>query len=295
MANTAIVTDSTACLPKELVEQYGIEVVPIEFVSEGRIYHDEVNITPTEFYQLLTRVKKLPTTSPTSPGTYLEVFDKLVKKTSDILVITVSAKFSTMFGTARIAAEAAREKLRNVTIEVLDCCTAAGAQGFVVLTAARAAALGKSLSQVIEAAKSTMSRVYLVAFIDTLYYLVKSGRVPLVAAWATSLLNIKPVFQILPLSGEASLLQRVRTKPRAIDCLLQGVKEKTNGNPVHAIIMHSNVLDEAEELKSRVKSEFDCVEIHIKDFTPAMGVHIGPGMLGIAFYVEDSDTLLSTS
>jgi DegV family protein with EDD domain len=134
-----------------------------------------------------------------------------------------------------------------------------------------------------------MSRVHLLAFLDTLHYLMKGGRVPKAAAWASSLLQIKPLLQILPLSGEASPVGRVRTKPRAVQRLLDIMQRRVpESAAVHAIVMHANVLQDAERLKQALCSRFRCVEVYIKDFTPVMGVHTGPGVLGVAFYAEES-------
>jgi DegV family protein with EDD domain len=181
----------------------------------------------------------------------------------------------------------AMEALPQVAIEVLDSRTAAGAEGLVALAAARAAASGKDLAQVIETAQAIMPKVHMIALIDTLRYLVKSGHIPQAAAWVAALFSIKPIIQILPLSGDASLAERVRTKSKAIDHLLVIVRERAGTNPLHVIIMHADALEEAKNLRERVTSEFDCVESYIKDFTPVMGIQTGPGVLGIAFYADN--------
>lgn len=287
MHNVAIVTDSNACLPVELIRQYHIEVVPLGFIHEGKVYRDGIDITPDEIYRILPQAKSLPTSSSPSPGDFFGALEKVAAKYSNILVITLSLKFSTMFASAKIAASMAKEKLRNVPIEVLDCGTAAGAQGLVVLAAAKAARAEGSLTKVTEVAKNVMSRVNLIAFLDTLYYLAKGGRVPKVIAWANSLVKIKPIFQIAPLSGEASIVKMVRTRPEAIKQLLEIVKEKVEAKPIHVIVMHSHSLAEAENLKERLVSHFLCDEIYISDFAPVMGIHTGPGVLGIAFYPDD--------
>lgn len=287
LENVAIVTDSTACLPQEVLNQYGIEVVPLRFAYEGKVYRDGIDITPEEIYRILPEAKKLPTTSSPSPGDYLETLQEAAQKYSAILIITLSAKFSTTFDSAKVAGEMAREGLKNAAIEVLDCGTAAGAQGLVVLAAARAAGAGGNLARVTQVAKHVSAKVNLVAFLDTLYYLAKGGRVPKAIAWANSLIKVKPIFHIAPLSGEASTLKMARTRHGAVKQLLEIVKGKAEGKPVHAIVMHSHSLDEAEKLKHCLESQLHCDEIYVSDFTPAMGIHTGPGVLGIAFYTED--------
>ena len=221
MTGVAIVTDSTICLPRELIDKYKIEIVPQVFIYEGKNYRDGVDITPAQFYRLLSRAKELPTTSAPSIGDYLEVFKRVAKKAKGVLVVTPSAKLSHTFDSAKTAAGMAKDKLHNVAVEVLDSETAAGAQGFVVLAAAKAAAFSENIARVIEAARSLMPKVHLVAFIDTLHYLAKGGRVPQIAAWASSLLRIKPLFELLPLSKGVTSVDRVRTRPKAIERLAE--------------------------------------------------------------------------
>ncbi len=284
----SVITDSAACLPGELAERYGIDIVPMEFIHEGRTYRDGVDITAAGFYELLAKSKRLPTTSAPSPDSYLRAFKTAAEKSSAILTITPATRFTHAFESARTAAEMSREKIPAVSVEVLDCGTAAGAQGFIVLAAARAALQESDPSSPLQAARDLMPRVRLIAFIDTLNYLAKGGRVPHAVAWANSLLRIKPIFELLPSGRGATPLDRVRIRPKAIDRLVQILRKRSQGHPVHVIIMHTNVLAEAEELKQCISSEFNCAEIYVTDFTPVMGLHTGPGLLGLAFYSDVS-------
>ncbi len=281
MKRVAIVTDSTACLPKELVEEYDIRVVPVAFIFEGRSYRDEIDITPSELYQLLETGDKLPTTSAPPPGAYLEAYRELSQRTDSIVCITVPRELSMVFQTAMQAKEVAREALPNTSISVIDCHTAAGGQGLIVLEAARAAAKGASLEEVLKVVKDMMPRVHLFVMLDTLYYLAKGGRIPKVVAGAGSVLRVKPFLTVA--DGKIRMLTPVRTKRRGLERMLKIMRERTKG-PVHVIVMHANVLHEAEELKARISSEFDCAEIYVTDFTPVMGIHTGPGLVAIAFY-----------
>ena len=281
----AIVTDSTACVPRELVEQYGIRVVPINVIFEDRVYRDGVDITPEEVYSFLKGAKKLPTTSSPPPGVYLETYREASKGTEGILCISVSSGLSSIFESSWQAKELAKEELPGVAIEVIDCRTAAGGQAFVVMEAARAAASGHTLAEVTEVAKSMMAKVNIIVILDTLYYLAKGGRIPKAAAWAGSFLDIKPIIEVA--KGEVSLLERARTKPRGVERLLKIMRERVGmEKPLHVIVMHANAAQEAEKLKDRVVSEFDCAELFTTEFTPVMGIHTGPGLLGLAFYAD---------
>ncbi|HJW88673.1 MAG TPA: DegV family protein [Dehalococcoidia bacterium] len=268
------------------MERYGIEVVPVNLVHEGRVYRDGLDLTPEEFYRLLREAKKLPTTSPASPGDYLEVFRRVGEKVRSILCISVSARLSGMFDSARAAVELAREVLPRTAIRVLDSGTAAMAQGFVVLAAARAARAEKDLQEVTETAARIMPLVELVAVLDTLHYLARGGRVPKVAAWATSLLQIKP---ILTLSrGEVGLLERVHTRKKALSRLVQIMRERVGGKrTLHVSVFHANALGAALALREEIIRDFQPQELYLTQFTSVMGVHTGPGVVGLAYYAED--------
>jgi DegV family protein with EDD domain len=279
----AIITDSAACVPRELAEKYGIRVVPINVIFEGKVYRDGVDITPEEVYSLLKGAKRLPTTASPPPGVYLETYREASKESDSILCISLSSGLSSVFESAWQAKEMAKEELPGVAIEAIDCRTAAGGQAFVVTEAARAAASGHSLSEVIEVAKSVMAKVNVIVILDTLYYLAKGGRIPKAAAWAGSFFDIKPIIEVA--KGEATLLARARTKPRGVEHLMRIMRERVGlEKPLHVIVMHANAWHEAEKLKDRVVSEFDCSELYTAEFTPVMGVHAGPGLLGLAFY-----------
>ena len=284
--DVAIVTDTTACIPKEQTEKYGIEVVPIEFIFGDKPYRDGIDMSPTEFYERLRQAKKLPTTSSISPNHVFEAYRRASQRASSILCITPPSKLSGVFNSSQVAVEMAKEALSNVVIEVLDCSTAAAAQGLVVLAGARAAARGKNLAEVVEITNSVMHRVNLFATLDTLKYLVKGGRVPKAAAFAGSLLQIKPIFTVN--DGDAHPVTNARTNHGATKRLLEIMRQNVvKGQLLHVAVMHADALDRAKELVDRISSRFDCTELFITEFTPVMGVHTGPGVIGIAFYSEE--------
>jgi len=169
---------------------------------------------------------------------------------------------------------------------VLDCGTAAAGQGLVVLATARVAASGGSLTEVIETTKSVMPRVNLFATLDTLHYLVKGGRVPKAASLVNSLLQIKPIFTVS--DGEARPVTNARTTAGAIKHILKIMEQKiVKGQPLHVAVMQADALDRAIVLRDEIVSQFNCAELFITEFTPVMGVHTGPGVIGVAFYSGD--------
>ncbi len=285
-AKVAIVTDTTACIPPEQVEKYGIKVVPVDLIFREKVYRDGIDTTPTEFYNLIRETEELPTTSGSLPEPYLEAFKEAGRQAKSILCITVSAKLSAMFDSALLAREMIKESLPNVIIEVLDCGTAAAAEGLVVLAAAQKAASGGDLDQVIATAKKVMTRVRIFAALDTLYYLVKGGRVPKAVALVNSVLKIKPIFTIE--GGEAHTVALPRTTRSALKQIQKIMARKVaKEQPLHVAVMHADAQDTAISLREQIAGKFNCVELFITEFTTVMGVHTGPGLIGVAFWSED--------
>jgi len=285
MQEVAIVTDSIACLTRELVEQYGIVIVPISICFRDRVYRDWVDITPTEAYKLFLQDPAKFTTSPASPGHYLEAYHEASNQTNNILCLTLSSKLSTGYDMACVAKEQAKAELPQASIEVVDSQMVTAAQGFVALAAARAAAEGKGLAEVVKAAEEMRSRVTFFLLVDTIRYVYRTGRIPKVASQVGSMLNIKPILSIS--SGLVRFTGAVRSIERGIDRILKMMRDRVGQNPVHVAVMHAYALEEAERLKERVASEFNCVELWLTEFSPVMGYATGTGTLGFAFYCDD--------
>jgi DegV family protein with EDD domain len=285
MKKVAIVTDTTACVPAEQVNRYNIEVVPVPLIIDEKTYRDGIDITPAEFYAMLRRTKGTPTTSASSPGPYLEAFRSASLKAESVLCLTEPSRFSAMYNSAKAALQIAKNTLHNVSIEVVECTTAAAGQGLVALAAARAAAVDKPLAEVKEIAGKVMSKVNLYATLDTLEYLARSGRVPQAAAMVNTVLSIKPIFTLN--HNGARTVALARTMKSAIDRMVKIMEGAvTKGQQLHVAVMHADAIEEAVTLKDRITSRFECREIYVTEFTPVMGVHTGPGLIGIAFYGE---------
>ena len=284
MPKVAIVTDSIACLTKELVAQYGIEIIPINFYAGGKVYKDWVDVTPSQAYELFLSDPESFKTSAASPEDCLKAYREASKQAKDILCITLSSKLSAVYDVALGAREQAKASLPRTSIEVLDSKTAAAAEGFIALAAARAAEEGKSLAEVTKSAEEIRDKVSLVAFMNTVRYVYRSGRIPKIAAMAGSMLNIRPIFTFS--SGAPHFIGAVRNKERGVDRLLQILRDEVGQKPVHIAVMHVYVPDEAERLKERVSSEFNCAELWLTEFSPVMGYACGTGTLGLAFYPE---------
>ncbi len=280
--SVAIVTDSIANLPRPIVEQYKIEIVPIMLLIHGKLYRDGVDLTPSEAYSLFLQNPKKFNTSPASPAHYLETYCRASNYAKNILCITLSSKLSTGYQMACVAKEQAKKEIPEIHIEVMDSQNVIAAEGFIVLAAARASAEGKNLLQVLKAAEDVREKVTFIAFLDTLRYVYRTGRIPKIASRIGSMLNVRPIFSFS--SGLVRFKGVVRNREQGVSRLLEMLKDAAGQNPVHVAVMHAFAPDDAEKLKERVSSLFNCTELFITEFSPVMGYATGTGTLGLAFY-----------
>ncbi|HEU4760118.1 MAG TPA: DegV family protein [Dehalococcoidia bacterium] len=285
MAKVAIVTDSSACLPSALVDEYGIIVVPLAFLFDGDLHHDGT-LSSGQFYQRLRAARRFPTTTAPAPGEFLEAFRNARQAGADaVLCLTLASTYSGTYSSALNARDLATQELPDLDVRVLDTRGLAMSHGFAVLAAARAAQEGADLDGAAEAARAAASRAHLVGVLDTVRYLAKSGRVPWIVHWAVSLLQIKPI-----LAAEAETaygVARTRTMSKALDWLLRYLGERAApGAPLHVAVMHADAPARAQDLATRIQERFQPAELMVTEFTSVMGIHTGPGFVGLAFYSE---------
>jgi DegV family protein with EDD domain len=273
-----------ACLNRELAEKYEIEIIPINFFSGGKIYRDWVDITPSEAYKLFLEDPDSFNTSSASPADCLQAFQKASRTASNILCITLSTKLSTLYNAALDARELAQAELPGTTIEVMDSCSATPSEGMIALAAARAAAEGKDLPEVIQAAEKVKAKVGAIVLLDTIRHAYRSGRIPKIASLIGSALNIRPIFTV---SVVVHFSGMVRSRKQGIERILRMMRDRVGNRPVHVAVTHAYALDEAEKLKERVSAEFNCIEVWLSEFSPVMGYACGTGTVGVAFYLED--------
>lgn len=285
LASTAIVADSSACLPPEIIAEYGIIIVPLTFLLGGELRRDG-ELLSHEFYERLRESRGAPLTNAPAPGEFLEAFRKARDAgATAVLCLTLSAEFSGTHSSAKNAAEMACGELPGLDVQVTDSGGVAMVHGFGVLAAARAVRAGATLEEAAAAARDAAGRAHLVGALDTTRYLAKGGRVPWIVHWAASVLQIKPI--LATNGGKVGGVGRARTMARATSRLLDYMSARARpGAPLHVAVMHTGALERAQELAGRVKERFDPVELMLTEFTSVMGVHTGPGFTGLAFYSE---------
>jgi DegV family protein with EDD domain len=273
----AVVTDSASNLPRELAESNGIDLVPMILKFGERALLDGIDIPPGQFYKALVEENVPVSTSGPSAGDFRAAFEKALSGADGVVCVNVASFVSATYGTAVVAAKDFGGRVR-----VIDSRSASLGEGFIALEAARANAAGADLDAVVARAEAVADRMTFVATINTFEFLRRSGRVNAMLAYAGTALNIKPVFAFR--HGKIEQLGRPRTRARAIDRLIEEVRAASAQGPLHLGVAHADCEDEANELLQRLKAEVPHVETLISPFTPLMGAHTGPGVLGTAFF-----------
>ncbi len=272
---TTIVTDSAANIPAELVFELGIHTVPMYLKFGESVYQDGIDLPRGEFYPKLEREEVPVSTAAPSAGDYREAFERALADADGGVCVTVASFVSVSYEAALVAANELGPSVR-----VVDSKSASMGEGWAAVEAARLAATGASLVDVTARAEEVVGRTQLVATINTFEYLRRSGRVHALLAYAGTALNIKPVFALR--GGKIEQLGRPRSRARAIERVLEETRPLAAWGPLHCAVAHAAVPDEAEGLLDGLRNEIECAESLVTEFTPLMGAHTGPGVLGIA-------------
>ena len=280
----AVVTDSATALPVEVTRALGVQVAQMEITINGRTFVDGPDGGLEDFYTLLRTSDTMPTTSAPKPGAWLDAFKQAATKAEQIFCITLSSSLSAAYDAARVAAELAEAELPGVNVTVFDSRSAAGSQALLVLECARMARRGASMEKIEARAQSLVENLRLLAYLDTLEYIHRGGRVPRIAVWATNLLNIKPVLEFS--AGKIGGIARPRSRSSAFKKLVKEATTDLQGKRAHINVMHADAADEAEELLRVLDDRLECAEIFLTQFHPFMGTHTGPGLVGVSYWGE---------
>lgn len=283
--STAVVSDSNVSLPADITRGLPLFFAPLEVRIGGRIYSDGVDIAPAEFYELLRSSAELPTTAAPSPGAFLDAIRRAGEAADEVVCVTLSAELSAAHSAAEEAVRLAATQLPHLRVALVDSRSAGAAQGLIALDAARLAASGASTNDVLARMERRIGDTQFIGYLDTLYYLWRGGRVPRLFMWMGSLLKIKPVLQLS--AGRIGMVERPRTEAKALARLTAIAAERTAGCPTRAAVMHAAEPGKAETLAEHLRAQLQIEELFITEFTPAIGAHTGPGLVGCAFHPVD--------
>lgn len=279
----AIVADSSASLPSEIVERERIIIAPISTVLDGKTYLDG-ELPSEQFYEMLESSKTRAVTSSPEPRKFIEAFERARDSgASAVLCLTMSSRLSATFRAAESAVEIARSDLQ-IPIHVVDTHGLAMTHGFAVMAAAEALRRGGTVDQAAKEALRVGSSAELAGVLDTMRYLSNGGRVPRIVHWAVSALHIKPVLAWS--GGRARTIARPRTIEKALDHVVEYARNRAGGGKIRVAAMHAAAPATAAALAELVRERLPVSDVLTAEFTTAMGVHTGPGFAGLAFHGE---------
>jgi len=283
MGRVVVVTDSTANLPSELVEEYGIPIIPLNVHWGQEMYKDGITLDSETFYRWLQEREDFPTTSQPSVGEFIEFFQEVAEtyQADTIIGIFISSVLSGTFASATQA----KEQLPELRIEVVDSYSVSMGVGFQVLVAARAIREGASVDEALAQVCRTRDNTHLIFVVDTLEYLHRGGRIGGAARLLGTALNLKPVLAIE--SGQVEALGKVRSRRKSLRELMKIAEERLNGyRPVELAVVQAVAEGEAALLMRQVSERFKPGQLYTSILTPVVGTHGGPGTVGVVFYTE---------
>lgn len=278
-----IVTDSTSYIPKEYIDKYGIKIISLNVLMNG-ISRREVDIDNKYFYDEMSKTNEIPKSSQPTPDEMLNIFKDIVKDRDSILGIFLSSKMSGTYSNANMIKNMILEDYPNANIEILDSETNCMQMGFAAIKAAQAASEGKTMDEVMNIANHVLHNSRFLFTPETLDYLKKGGRIGGAAALFGNLLQIKPILTVI--DGETSVFKKVRTRKKAVETIVEATLEdiKTKGLG-DVIVHHINCEEEGLNLAKVLEDKLG-KKVHIQSIGPVIGLHVGPGSIGIAYYTK---------
>jgi len=281
MPKITVVTDSSAYVPANSLQGLDVAVIPLWLIWDNQRYRDGVDIDPATFYSRLKTSKTLPTSSQPSPDEFVTFFQQIAPRTDAIVNVLASSHIS---GTVA-SAKAAQEQLPELNIRVVDSLSSAMGQGLTVLAAARAAAAGGSVDDVVQAAIEMRDKQHYLFVVDTLEYLHKGGRISGVKRALGTALRIKPILHFW--EGKIQPLSQARTKRKALAQLLDIAEERLGGKAMaEAAVSDVDAVESGDAVAEMVRERFSPPILHRTTVSPVVGTHVGPGTIGLAFCAE---------
>lgn len=277
-----IVADSTCYLPKEYIDKYDISIVSLNVLLNGTSYR-ETDISNEWFYEEMAKSSQIPTSSQPSIDDFYKTIEKLVKSGDDVIGIFLSSDMSGTFSTSNLVKNMILENYPDANITMIDSRSNCMQAGFAILEAAKAASENKSFDEIITIANSIINNSKFIFVPDTLDYLKKGGRIGGASALFGTLLQIKPILTVE--DGKTTVFTKVRTKKKSIDKIVDSILEKNSISPIKGIIVHHiNSESEGYALANRLKEKLDLTEVKIQSIGPIIGLHVGPGSIGVAYH-----------
>ena len=280
---TAIVTDTTACIPSAMREQLHIHEVAYYIHKGNNILRDLVTVQRDEFLKWLPTAVELPTTASPGPGDYLTTYQKLAEEGAENIVsIHMTSKGSGAYQAAMAASSMLKETLPNLRIEVIDTLNVALCQGWIAIEAAREALVGVNIEGILEKVRSIIPVTRMIQTADTLKYLYMGGRIGKAVHLMGSMLSLKPLISME--GGEIVSLGVARGLNKAYQKMVENIEKKVTDQRIKVAYMHAGAVEQVQKLKGMVEGRLEIVESFISELSPALMVHTGPGTTGLCYY-----------
>ena len=278
-----IVTDSTSYIADEYIKKYDIKLVSLNVIING-VSSRELDIENEVFYEEIKNSKEIPKSSQPIPNEMLNTFREIVEDGDSIVGIFLSSKMSGTYSSANMIKDMILEDYPDAEIHILDSKTNCMQMGFAVIEAARTASEGKSINEVINAANHVINNSRFLFTPETLEYLKKGGRIGGAAALFGNVLQIKPILTVV--NGETSVFKKVRTRKKAIEEIVKTVLEEIEAKGLGDIVVHHiNCQEDGLKLAKALENKLG-KKVEIQSIGPVIGVHVGPGSIGIAYYTK---------
>ena len=278
-----VLTDSTSYIPKEFLDKYDITIISLNIALGGKNVK-EINLENKDFYKMMDEYNEFPKSSQPTFGEVEEVFNRILSEGNDIIGIFISSDMSGTYSSANVIKEMMNEKYPERKIHIIDSRSNCMQMGFAVIEAAKSAKAGKNFEEVIDSCKNIMSKSRFLFIPDTLDYLKMGGRIGSAGALVGNIFKIKPLLTVN--NGKTDVVEKVRTKRRAIDKILNLFLEDINEKGIGDVIVHHiNCEEEGNEIANRIK-EYLNIDVKIIPIGPVIGAHVGPGAIGLAYFTE---------
>ena len=278
-----IVTDSTSYIPEEFINKYDISVVSLNVIMNGESIR-EVDLDNETFYSKMEESTEIPSSSQPSPDEIYNTFENIIKEGNSIVGIFIFSDMSGTVSSANLIKNMLLEKYPTAHIEIVDSRSNCMQMGYVAIEAAKAAAAGKSMEEVIDVCTSVINNSRFLFTPDTLDYLKKGGRIGGASALLGTLFQIKPILTVC--DGKTTVFTKVRTKKKAVDTLVTTLVNDLQGKELGGVIVHHiNCQDEGLSLAAKIKKQLG-VDVQIDTIGPIIGLHVGPGSIGVAYFTK---------
>ena len=281
---TAIVTDSTACLPAALKSDLRISEVAYYIHRGDEVLRDLVSVNRQDFLEWLPTAEKLPTTASPGPGDYLAAYQKLAEEgAQNIVSIHMTSKGSGAYQAAMAAASMIKETFPSLRVEVIDTFNVALCQGWIAIEAARDALSGISLDGILQKIQAMIPVTRMLQTADTLKYLYMGGRIGKATHLLGSMLSLKPLISMK--DGEIVALGVARGLSKAYEKMVENIESSLGtARKIKVAYMHAGALEKVEKLKNLLEKRIEVAESFISELSPALMVHTGPGTTGLCYF-----------